>query len=136
MQDLTRSIAGAVLRSQPSMTKDAARAVAETIIGDIHAANFTLIPPGGARPTEPHEKSGERRRASRPYVLKSATIVFNQGNCTMDCQVLDLTKTGARLRPADILLCPKEFTLKLHHGVVHECEVKWRKGNILGVRFL
>jgi hypothetical protein len=84
----------------------------------------------------PHEKSGERRRASRIHVLKSATVVFSNGNCLMYCQVLDLTKTGARLKPADILLCPNEFTLKLHHGLVHDCEVKWRKGNILGVCFL
>ena len=135
MQDLTRLIAGVVSRCQPLMTKEAARAVADTIIGDIQAANFKITSPGVARPKEAHEKPSERRRASRPHVLKSATVVFNHGNCSMDCQVLDLTKTGARLKPVDALLCPKEFTLKLHHGLVHHCEVRWRRGNILGVRF-
>ena len=85
---------------------------------------------------EPHDKSNEKRRASRSRVLKGATVVFNGGNCSMTCQVLDLTKSGARLKPEDILLCPNEFRLKLHHGSVHDCEVRWRKGNILGVRFL
>jgi hypothetical protein len=77
------------------MTKEAAHAVADTIIGAIRAANFRIISPGVTQPIEPHEKSGERRRASRTPVLKSATVIFNNGNCSMDCQVLDLTKTGA-----------------------------------------
>ena len=135
MQDLTRLIADAVCRCQPSMTKEAARAIADAIVDDIRAANFRIYP-GGARTKESQDKSDERRRASRTHVLKSATIAFSNGNCSMDCQVLDLTKTGARLQPADNLLCPKEFALKLHHGPVHECEVKWRRGKVLGVRFL
>jgi hypothetical protein len=132
MPDITRLIIGAVFRCQPSMTKEAARAVADTIIGDMRAANLRIVSPGVARPVA----SGERRGASRTNVLKSGTVVFNNGNCSMECQVLDLTKAGARVKPVDILLCPNAFTLKLHHGPVHDCEVKWRKGKILGVRFL
>ena len=82
---------------------------------------------------ETHEKSAERRRASRMLVLKSAKIVFNDSHCSMDCRVCDLTEAGARLRPADILLCPEEFTPKLRHGAAYKCEVKWRKGRTLGV---
>ena len=134
-QDLTRLIVDAVSRCQPSITKDAACVLADAIISDILAANFGTASPGVAQPMEP-QKSSERRRASRPRVLKGATLVFNGGNCSMNCQVLDLTKTGARLKPEDILLCPKEFTLKFNYGLVHDCEVKWRKGNMLEVRFL
>ena len=136
MLDIAGLIARTVFRCQPSMTRDAARAVADTILGDIEAANLKIVPSAGAQPAVAAPKSAERRRTSRGSVLKSATIVFSQGHCSMDCQVLDVTETGARLRPADILLCPKEFTLKLHHGPVHDCEVKWRRGNSLGVRFL
>jgi hypothetical protein len=89
-----------------------------------------------ARPIEPHEKAGEKRRARRTRVIKAAVIVFNDSHCSMDCQVLDLSKTGARLKPADNLVCPEQFTLKFPNGPVHLCEVKWRKGNILGVCFL
>src|SRR5712692_3021206 len=126
-QDLTRLIASAIFRWQPSVTKEAARALAHAIVGDIQAANFRIISPGLARPINLHDKPSEKRRASRTHVLKSATIVFNSGNCSMNCQVLDLAKTGARLKPEDILLCPKEFRLKFHYGLVHDCEVKWRK---------
>jgi hypothetical protein len=89
-----------------------------------------------AGPIEPHEKVGEKRQARRSLVIKKAMLVFNGGHCSMDCQVLDLSKTGARLKPDDILVCPEQFTLKFPHGSVHLCEVRWRKGNILGVRFL
>jgi len=69
-------------------------------------------------------------------VIKRAMLVFNGAHCSMDCQVLDLSGIGARLKPSDILVCPEQFTLKFSDGSVHLCEVKWRKGDILGVRFL
>ena len=88
------------------------------------------------RPINPYEKVGEKRQAHRTRVIKKAMVVFNGGHCSMDCQVLDLSEIGARLKPDDILVCPEQFTLKFPHGSVHLCEVRWRKGNILGVRFL
>jgi hypothetical protein len=136
LQNLTRLIATAVSRSQPGITQEAARALAETIVGDLQAANFRIIAPGAAPPAKPQAQRLERRRSSRAAVIKSATLVFNQGNCTMDCHVLDLSKTGARLKPSDILTCPNEFTLKFQQGAAHHCEVKWRRGSMVGVRFL
>src|SRR4029077_5655524 len=88
-----------------------------------------------ARTIEPHQKAGEKRHARRTLVINKGMVVFNDGHCSMDCQVLDLSKTGARLKPDDILVCPEQFTLKFPHGSVHLCEVRWRKGNILGFRF-
>jgi hypothetical protein len=95
-------------------------------------ATQDLIP----RPIEPHEKVGEKRHARRTRVIKKAMVVFNGANCSMDCQVLDLSVAGARLKPDNLLVCPEQFTLKFSDGSVHLCEVRWRKGNILGVRFL
>lgn len=135
-KDFARFIVSTVVRHQPSMTTDAAHALADAIIGDMQAANFKIIPPEIPRSIEPHDHSGEKRRVHRTRVLKSATVVFNDGNCSMSCQVLDLSPAGARLRPADLQSCPKEFRLKFPNGSVHDCEVKWREGYILGVRFL
>ena len=89
-----------------------------------------------ACPIEPRKKVGEKRRERRALVIKKAMVVFNGGHCSMDCQVFDLSKTGARLKPDDIQVCPEQFTLKFPHGSVRLCEVRWRKGNILGVRFI
>src|SRR5438874_5596243 len=58
----------------------------------------------------------ERRRAHRRRVLKGAMIVYNDGHCTLGCQILDVSDTGARVMPADIFLCPAEFVLKPRIG--------------------
>jgi hypothetical protein len=54
----------------------------------------------------------ERRRSPRRRALKRATVVFRRGYCTMGCHILDISETGALLKPADIFLCPSEFVLK------------------------
>jgi hypothetical protein len=89
-----------------------------------------------ACPIKPRGKVYEKRRAPRALVIKSAIVVFDSDYCSMNCLVLDLSETGARLQPADILVCPDQFTLKFPNGPVHFCEVRWRKGNMLGVRLL
>ena len=78
----------------------------------------------------------DRRRGNRRRVLKSAMIVFNGGHCTLGCQILDLSDTGALVMPADILLCPAEFVLKPRVGSPRDCEVVWRKNNKVGVRYI
>ena len=78
----------------------------------------------------------ERRGGSRRRVLKKALIVFNDGHCSMGCQVLDKSDTGALLLPLDTLLCPKEFVLKPLVGEPRPCEVMWRKGTKIGVQYL
>ena len=56
-------------------------------------------------------------------LLKSALIVFNGGHCTLGCQMLDMSATGALVRPSDILLCPSEFVLQPRVGSPRFCEV-------------
>jgi hypothetical protein len=54
----------------------------------------------------------------------------------MGCHILDISETGALLKPADILLCPSEFVLRPDIGAPHDCEVVWRKGEMVGVHFV
>ena len=83
----------------------------------------------------PDEKEVERRRDRRQRVLKKAAIVFNNGQCSMGCQILDISDTGAKLMPADILSCPREFVLQPMEGEPRHCVVMWRKGSQIGVRY-
>jgi hypothetical protein len=84
----------------------------------------------------PDVEIAERRSDPRRRVLKNALIVFNNGHCTMGCQILDMSDSGARLVPVDIFLCPKEFILKPQLGEPRLCEVRWRRGTKVGVRYL
>jgi hypothetical protein len=91
------------------------------------------------RPEEPlpgESAPAERRLNPRRRALKRALIVYRRGYSTMGCQILDISETGALLKPADIIFCPREFVLKPDIGTPHDCEVVWRKGEVLGVRFV
>jgi len=78
----------------------------------------------------------ENPRAPRRRVLKRARIVFQQGHCSIGCQILNVSDTGALILPADIFLCPKEFVLKPDIGDARNCEVVWRKGTQVAVRYI
>jgi hypothetical protein len=80
--------------------------------------------------------NADRRRGSRQRVLKRAMIVFNRGHCTLGCQILDVSETGAMVRPSDIFLCPPEFVLRPSIGSPRDCEVVWRKNDKVGVRYI
>jgi DNA-binding response OmpR family regulator len=81
------------------------------------------------------ESGGERRGAQRTRTIKSGLISYNRDQCDMDCLVLSLSDDGAALQPLDSLNIPDAFVLKIKDGSVHECQVCWRHGNKLGVRF-
>jgi hypothetical protein len=78
----------------------------------------------------------DRRRTRRRLTLKRASIVFRNGYCSLSCQILDTSETGALLRVADFMTCPNNFVLKPTFDPPHDCEVVWRKGEVLGIRYL
>jgi hypothetical protein len=82
------------------------------------------------------ERGPERRDGPRRRVLKSALIVFNDGHCTLGCYILDVSDSGALVRPSDIFLCPAEFVLQPRVGSRRNCEVVWRKTDQVGVRYI
>jgi hypothetical protein len=91
----------------------------------------------GCAPVVRIEPEGESRRGSRRRrVLRRALIVYRGGYCTLGCNILNVSETGALLMPADLGLCPSTFVLKPQVGPPHHCEVVWRKGGMIGVRFL
>jgi hypothetical protein len=77
----------------------------------------------------------ERRQSERRRALKTALIVFQNGYCDIKCYILDFSDTGALLKPSDILQCPNQFVLKPSSGPSRDCEVVWRGGTTVGVRY-
>ncbi len=78
----------------------------------------------------------EHDAAQSTKVLRSGQIVFQNGNCVIDCLVLEVSESGAALKPTNPMECPKFFTLKISHGATHNCEVCWQYSDKMGVRFL
>ena len=78
----------------------------------------------------------DRRGVQRARTIKSGLIAYNLSQCDMDCLVLSLSDTGAALQPLDTLNIPDDFILKIKDGAVHKCQVCWRHGNKIGVRFI
>jgi hypothetical protein len=88
----------------------------------------------GSIPGDP--KRDDNRRAPRRRVLKSAIVAFNQRHSTLSCAVRDLSDAGALLRLSEAAHVPQKFELIVElDGLEADCEVVWRRGRDLGVRF-
>src|SRR6516225_1679773 len=77
----------------------------------------------------------DRRKSRRRRFSISAKIFYGGDNGVTDCVILDISETGAQLRPRDMSSCPKRFALQLHGKRFRDCEVVWRNRGVLGVRF-
>lgn len=75
-------------------------------------------------------RSGPRRKQ-----LKSGIVAFNGRHSTLPCLVRELSEAGARLE-IDQAHVPDTFELIVElDGLEADCEVIWRRGDRVGVRF-
>ncbi len=69
--------------------------------------------------------------------LKGARILINQRRSTIECQVRNLSETGAKLTLASTISVPDRFEIKLdRENDIRNCQVMWRTLTELGVRIL
>lgn len=78
----------------------------------------------------------DRRKAERKRMLRRGRIVFRKGYGVIDCVLLDLSETGARLRAPGLLALPDQFELRIEHGPSYVVELAFRNLETVGVRFL
>ena len=76
----------------------------------------------------------ERRAADRESANQSAYILYQ--NRRLECEILDISSVGARIQLADTQDLPKFFELHTPDGAAYLCEMKRRKSDHIGVRFL
>ncbi|MDH3702417.1 MAG: PilZ domain-containing protein [Alphaproteobacteria bacterium] len=77
----------------------------------------------------------ERRGDERIRSLRRCRLIYGEG-ATMRCFVVDLSESGARLRPEDAVSLPEQFDLQLEHNLTVQCKVIHRDDTELGVTFL
>lgn len=78
----------------------------------------------------------DRRKHTRHLLSKDAKILLRNNSFQLPCSIIEIAKSGARLRPADGALLPNEFRLLVSSGEKIWCEVIHRSGDEIGVRFL
>jgi DNA-binding response OmpR family regulator len=84
----------------------------------------------------PRGPEEERRQHRRFSTLKEGELIFAQRRQSVACLILNLSYGGAEIRlPDKEFDCPEAFALKLRAGPVHSCEVRWRRGDKIGVEF-
>jgi len=77
-----------------------------------------------------------RRQHGRAHLLRRATIVFRRGFSSLDCVVLDLSPTGARIKLDAWLGLPERFELRIKNGPIREAVVRYRAADVAGVEFV
>lgn len=77
-----------------------------------------------------------RRAAQRHRVLKDGKIVTINYCSVVDCSILDISDSGARIRCADPAAAPAEFRLLIPHDqIIRDAAVVWRLKGQCGIRF-
>ncbi|MFQ5773844.1 MAG: response regulator [Kiloniellaceae bacterium] len=88
------------------------------------------------RRNAPRRDGSGRRQHARVKTLKSGQVIYQNANCVTDCLILNLSDGGAAIQLVDFIRLPETFLLKAQYGPMYRCEVCWRHGNKLGVRFV
>jgi c-di-GMP-binding flagellar brake protein YcgR len=76
-----------------------------------------------------------RRQDARVKTIRRCRIIFGEQAKAMRGFLIDLSKSGARLRPADATNLPDGFKLEIEHDLKIGCKVVHRCDNELGVSF-
>ncbi len=74
------------------------------------------------------------RNTERNRSMLGAHIIFNNRNSTLDCQVRNISATGARLVLSETVALPEEFELFVpQKGKTYKARLRWRKADGAGV---
>ena len=77
------------------------------------------------------------RTTERKRTMLGTQIIFNNRNSTMDCQVRNISPTGARLALSDTVALPEEFDLHVpQKGRTYRARLRWRDKDSIGVELV
>ena len=83
--------------------------------------------------------SVQRKRVLRPVrrARRSLAWIVQPGRADQECQVIDVSASGAKVIAAIPSLVPSRFELALTQGDPRRrvCDVIWRRGKMIGILF-
>jgi hypothetical protein len=77
----------------------------------------------------------ERRKQERLVVNRITTLRADRGSLPRECMITDISRDGARLFSDDAEV-PNQFDLVIADNLARRCQVIWRLGGELGVKFV
>ena len=85
----------------------------------------------------PDESDEAQPREHRRKAFKAGIVSYQKDSLTADCVIRDISSSGVKLQFAKPVMIPDHFTLTIPiEGKRVECQVRWRKGNVIGATFL
>ncbi len=92
-----------------------------------------------ALPRTPKEPKCYLQRRLEPFrtpQLKKVKLIYNNGFCTIDALLRDISENGAKIQTDDALHLPDRFIMKCtYENLEKTCHRVWRKGDFIGVKF-
>ncbi len=79
---------------------------------------------------EIEKRDGVRREISRKIYIATGV------SPPLECQLLDISERGARIRVGAPGSAPQEFLVQLGQGLARWCQVVWRSDTAIGVKFI
>lgn len=85
---------------------------------------------------QPANQGGEKRRAKRKPTVERAALAWGYGTVFADCTIVDISRTGARVRfRYDPKIPEKLFLVQLDQKIAHEARIAWIRPDSLGLEF-
>ena len=81
------------------------------------------------------EALGKERRKQPRLVVNRTTTWRSERGAQRQCLITNISADGARLFTEDAVV-PEQFDLTIAENVLRRCQVVWRLGGEIGVRFL
>ena len=86
--------------------------------------------------TNANTLASERRSAERKVVHIGANAILANSEATLECTILDVSETGAKLELNNVDIIPAHLKLYIPEiDQFFECDVVWRVENQMGVQF-
>jgi len=80
------------------------------------------------------DKPEKRQKARLPIIHK--VFMATGISPPLNCQMLDVSEYGARLRVGAPKTAPQEFLIVLDKGLTRWCQVVWRSDTEIGIKFV
>jgi DNA-binding response OmpR family regulator len=109
----------------------------QAVISGLENSSKTLPEKSPSVVMSSRQDGAERRQHRRFATLKTGEVTYRDSISPASCIILNLSYGGAEIRFVDADFdCPSDFALKLQAGPIHNCKVRWRLGDRVGVQFL